>query len=103
MRRHRRGHALGRRYGRARRQRGPSDAWRHTPEGHAKYLAARAEAQKKANELGFDHMVEANDLFKQFSVSMLPGKKYRSGHELRGEVVMCENLNTCQPGHGPMA
>lgn len=96
-------HALQRRYGHARRQRGPSDAWRHTSEGNIKYLAARSEAQSKANELGFDHMVEANDVFKQFSVSMLPGKKYRSGHELRGEVVMCENLNKCQPGHGPMA
>lgn len=96
-------HRLRRRYGHARRKRGPSDAWRSTIEGVGKYHAARADAQRRANETGFDHMVLANDLFKSFDVSMLPGKKHRSGSELRGEVVSCENLAKCHPGHGPLA
>jgi hypothetical protein len=33
---------------------------------------------------------------------MLPQRKNRYGFELRCEVVECENLDRCQPGHGPM-
>jgi len=94
---------LRRRYGHAKRRGKDPTAWRNTPEGHAKYQAARAIAQRKANETGFDYGLEANDLFKTFDSFMLPGKQYRQGHELRAEVVMCEDLNKCQPGHGPMA
>lgn len=78
-------------------------AWMHTPEGHAKYLAARNEAQALANELGFDHGLEANDVFREFRVFMLPQKANRYGFELRCEVVMCERLDKCQKGHGPCA
>jgi hypothetical protein len=95
-------HRLHRRYGHARKVRKDPTAWRDTPKGDADYRIARAEAQRKANETGFDYLLEANDLFHSYMVSMLPGKKYRSGHELRGEVVMCENMATCQPGHGPL-
>lgn len=69
----------------------------------AAYPAARAYAQQRANELGFDQGLEWNPVFKSFSSFMLPGKKYRQGHELRVEVVMCERLESCQPGHGPLA
>lgn len=98
-------HRLRKRYGHAGRRgkRGPSDAWRSTPEGVDKYHRARADAQRRANETGFDHMVLANDVFKSFDVSMLPEKRNRSGSELRGEAVHCENLSKCQRGHGPMA
>jgi hypothetical protein len=74
-------------------------AWRATPEAHARYLAARDEAQAKANELGFDYGLEANDVFKTFHVFMLPSAQHRCGHELRCEVVhpMTDNV---KPGHG---
>jgi hypothetical protein len=87
------------------RRRGSADptAWRDTPEGHAKWQRARAEAQQKANATGMDHGLEANDLFKEFTVRMLPAKQYRAGHELRVEVVHPEDLSRTQPGHGPMA
>jgi len=96
------GHRLRRRYGRAGRRRQTVD-WRNTPAGHQKYLERRAEAQRRANETGFDHGLEANDLFKDFSISMLPAKKFRAGHELRVEVVSPEDLQRTQPGHGPLA
>jgi hypothetical protein len=65
-------------------------AWRDTPAGRAAYLAARDEAQAKANETGYDYGLEANDIFKQWRVFMLPRKENRTGHELRCEVVSCE-------------
>lgn len=76
-------------------------AWRSTPEGHAKYVAARAEAQREADKFGYDYGIEANDLFKSFHVFMLPSAQHRSGHELRCEVVHPMNPET--PGHGPEA
>lgn len=76
-------------------------AWRSTPDGVSKYRAARAEAQAKANADGFDRGLEANDLFKSWNVFMLPGKSNRYGHEVRCEVVSCEDLSKCQAGHGP--
>jgi len=78
-------------------------AWRSTPEGREKYRAARERAQALANELGFDHGLEANDVFREFRVFMLPAKANRYGFELRCEVVMCGYLDKCQPGHGPLA
>lgn len=83
------------------RQRKDPTAWRSTSDGHAKYLAARDEAQHKANGLGYDHGIEANDLFKSFHVFMLPGATYRCGHELRCEVV--HPMTDTKPGHGPEA
>lgn len=77
--------------------------WRDTPEGNRKYAAARAEAQRKANETSFDHGLEANDVFKDFRVFMLPAAENRRGFELQCEVVRCEDLAKCQKGHGPMA
>jgi hypothetical protein len=95
--------ALRRRYGHARRVRKDPTAWRSTPEGHAKYLAARDEAQRKANEFGYDYGLEANDLFKSFHVFMLPSAANRAGHELRCEVVHPMTLAGAKPGHGPEA
>jgi hypothetical protein len=66
----------------------------------AEYPAARAKAQSKANETGFDFGLECNPHFGWRSF-MLPMKQNRCGHELQCEVVMCENINACQPGHGP--
>jgi hypothetical protein len=77
-------------------------AWRNTPAGDAKYREARAEAQRKANEMGMDVGIEANDLFKEWHVFLLPRAENRSGHELRAEVVHPEDLSRVQPGHGPM-
>lgn len=95
--------ALWRRFGLARGRKKDPTAWRNTPEGHAKYLAAREEAQRKANELGYDYGLEANDLFKSFHVFMLPSAANRAGHELRCEVVHPMTLAGAKPGHGPMA
>ena len=78
-------------------------AWRDTLEGTRLYNAARVITQAKADATGFDFGLEANDIFHEYSVRMLPMKQHRSGSELRCEVVMCSNLSTCQPGHGPMA
>lgn len=78
-----------------------ADAWAHTPAGAARYKAARAEAQRAANADGFDRGLERNDLMKSFNVLMLPRRENRNGHELRCEVVSCEDLSRCQPGHGP--
>lgn len=78
-----------------------SAAWANTPEGTAGYRTARAEAQRAANADGCDRGVERNDLFKTFRTFMLPRREYRNGHELRCEVVSCEDLSKCQPGHGP--
>lgn len=63
-------------------------AWRNSPAGLASYRTARAEAQRKANELGFDHGLEANDLFRTWHVFLLPEPKNRCGYELRCEVVI---------------
>jgi len=67
------------------------------------YKQARASAQAKANETGYDHGLELNTVFKTWNVFMLPCKRNRYGHELRCEVVSCEHLNRCKPGHGPTA
>ena len=91
---------LHRRYGRAaRRARKDPTAWRSTPEGHTKYIAARDEAQRKANEFGYDYGLEANDLFKSFHVFMLPSAANRAVHELRCEVV--HPMTATKSGHGP--
>lgn len=75
--------------------------WKQTEQGRAAYVAARAEAQAKANATGLDHGIEANDVFKTWRVFMLPRRENRYGHELRCEVVSCESLAKCQQGHGP--
>jgi hypothetical protein len=67
------------------------------------YRAARADAQARANELGYDHGLEWNAIFKHFHVFMLPQKRNRYGFELRCEVVYPERLENCKPGHGPNA
>jgi len=78
----------------------PSTAWRETPEGDAKYRAARAEAQRAANADGYDRGIEANDLMKEWRVFMLPQKRNRCGHELRCEVVSAMDPTKQKPGHG---
>jgi len=75
--------------------------WAGTPHALAVYTQRRAEAQARANKTGFDHGLEANELFKDYIVFVLPRRENRYGHELRCEVVSCENMTTCQPGHGP--
>jgi hypothetical protein len=67
------------------------------------YQEAKAEAQRLANELGFDYGVEKCGFpgppeYRHF---MLPRRENRYGFELRCEVVMCEDLAKCKPGHGP--
>lgn len=76
-------------------------AWRDSVQGRTDYIAARSKAQSLANQLGYDHGLEANDVFKSWHVFMLPMRKNRMGHELLCEVVSCENLDHCRPGHGP--
>jgi hypothetical protein len=80
-----------------RKRRDPA-AWRNTPDGDAKYRAARDEAQRKANEFGYDYGLEANDLFKSFHVFMLPSAANRFGHELLCEVV--HPMTSTKQGHG---
>lgn len=75
-------------------------AWRHGAEGCRSYQVARAEAQARANALGCDVGLEANDLFRTWHTFLLPARQYRQGHELRCEVVMPERIETTQPGHG---
>ena len=65
-------------------------AWQRTESGNAKYRAARAEAQKKANELRMDVGLEANHLFQSYTSYLLPSEANRSGHELRCEVIKPE-------------
>ena len=64
------------------------------------YEKVRAAAQVAANTYGFDYGVETLDDGKTYRHFMLPGRAHRRGHELRCEVVSCENLAKCQPGHG---
>jgi hypothetical protein len=64
------------------------------------YRQVRAEAQKKANEFGYDYGIEPDAI--GFHSFMLPRRENRHGYELRCEVVMCENLEKRQPGHGPV-
>ena len=76
-------------------------AWSQTPAGLDAYRTARSSAQEKCNADGCDRGIEANDIFRQWHVFMLPQRNHRSGHELRCEVVSCERINHCQTGHGP--
>jgi hypothetical protein len=75
--------------------------WRDSPAGVAAYIASRATAQGIANRTGFDIGIECNELFRTWNTWTLPMRKNRCGHELTCEVVSCENLDRCQPGHGP--
>lgn len=75
------------------------ESWRTSPTGVRAYIETRAKAQSQANETGFDHGLEANDLFKSWNMFMLPRKENRRGHELRCEVVYPER--NWKPGHGP--
>ena len=63
------------------------------------YEKVRAKAQTSANETGFYYGIERNAF--GFTCFMLPRRENRCGHELRCEVVSCEDLKKCQPGHGP--
>jgi len=76
-------------------------AWLNTPKGQARYTERRAEAQTLANTTGFDYSLVRNDIFQDFTVHMLPRRENRYGRDLEGEVVMCEHIDRCQPGHGP--
>jgi hypothetical protein len=66
------------------------------------YESVRKDAQARCNADGFDRGIE-RDHFGAYHHFMLPQRKNRYGHELRCEVVMCEKLDHCRPGHGPMA
>lgn len=63
-----------------------------------KYEEAKKEAQRKANETGFDHGVHEHAF--GYSCFMLPQKKNRFGSDLRCEVVSCMDYEKQQPGHG---
>lgn len=67
------------------------------------YVQARAAAQSAANADGYDRGLAYNKLFHEWSFKMLPQKRNRYGHELQCEVVSCEHLERCKPGHGPCA
>ena len=76
-------------------------AWRNLAHAIEAYKRLRFEAQAAANNDGFDRGIEANDLFQHWNMFRLPRRENRCGHELRCEVVSCEILDRCQPGHGP--
>lgn len=65
------------------------------------YQDAKNSTQSKADATGIDHGIEFNPIFKDYSVKMLPGKRFRRGWELRCEVVYCSDLSRCVKGHGP--
>lgn len=77
-------------------------AWRFTPKGRESYTEARAKAQRRANFDGYDRGLQANDFSQEHIVFILPARQYRCGHETQCEAVMCEDLDKCQPGHGPV-
>jgi len=87
----------------ARRTKKDPTSWRYSAEGMRLYQTARIIAQARADASGLDHGIEANDVFHEYSVRMLPMKANRGGHELRCEVVMCCDVSKCQTGHGPLA
>jgi hypothetical protein len=64
------------------------------------YRVARAEAQKRANEFGYDYGLEKNKLFNTYTVFILPRMENRCGHELRCEVISAEDIKVQRPGHG---
>lgn len=65
------------------------------------YEQAKSQAQKYADEYGFDYGVEK--LGNDYGCFMLPRRENRFGRELSCEVVSCTVLAKCQPGHGPLA
>lgn len=69
------------------------------------YAEARAVAQHAANDDGFDRGIEwlGGRGYGDWRVFMLPRRENRYGHERRCEVVSCEDLPRCRPGHGPQA
>ena len=69
------------------------------------YAEARALAQRAANEDGFDRGLEwlGGRGYGDYHVFTLPRRDGRYGHERRCEVVSCEDLARCRPGHGPEA
>ena len=68
----------------------------------ATYEQIRAQAQAAANVDGFDRGLE-NNPYAGWLYFMLPAKGHRTGRELRCEVVSCEDISKCRPGHGPAA
>lgn len=74
------------------------------------YQSARANAQREADESGFDYGIELMQLYRPkshpsdyYRVFLLPQRQNRQGYETRCEVVMCSDLRRCQIGHGPEA
>jgi hypothetical protein len=66
------------------------------------YAAVRAAAQEQANATGFDVGLERSARTGEYTARLLPARQNRYGHELWCEVVSCEDLARCQPGHGPV-
>jgi hypothetical protein len=62
------------------------------------YQEAFSEAQKGADETGYDYYV-SKDAF-GFNFGMLPQRKNRFGRDLSCQVVMCSDINKIKPGHG---
>lgn len=68
------------------------------------YNEAKRQAQALANETGNDYGVEASPYSEGgHRFFRLPQARHRQGYELRCEVVSCEVLARCAPGHGPEA
>ena len=63
------------------------------------YEQAKKRAKEQANELGFDYGVSKT--YDGYTCFMLPAKLHRSGHELRCEVVSCDDIKKIRQGHGP--
>ncbi len=64
------------------------------------YTAVRNWTQLQANATGFDYGM-AKGLLGEWVCWMLPKRKNRFGRDLQCEVVSCEVLTHCRPGHGP--
>lgn len=62
------------------------------------YEEIKAQARERANATGYDQGIEK--LGNEYRTWMLPGVKYRFGHELRCEVVHCDIAANVKPGHG---
>jgi hypothetical protein len=69
------------------------------PAKAATYAAARADAQARADDTGYDHGLE---WLGYWSIFMLPRRESRFGRDMNCEAVMCSDLARCQHGHGPV-
>lgn len=68
--------------------------------GFKTYGEAFAHAQKSANEFGVSYGIEKPvPPYNEWNVLMLPGTKFRRGHELRCQVVATEHVDRVARGY----